>query len=363
MEKYGYTDLVNDAKALKTPLFVRIELCSTCNFNCRHCYVSSRTNLGLPQKKIFILLDELYSLGTFFVTFTGGEIFTRNDTLAILKKCRELKFSTIIYTNGYLLNEVMISKLSNLYLHEIHISIYGASSETHDYITQKKGSFDKTVENVKMMIDYGMRVRLKSPLMHHNYNEVEQLKNLANQLKCALHFSTVIGTKDDGDDSNHCLRLTRKQLCHVLKDPDVAPFSDIPIEFSMVEDEKPCDVVDIGASISPNGDVFLCNLLQIPGGNITVRSFENIWYNAREFERIRAIRNCDLEQCPTCKLFQYCNRCPGNAYIDTQNLLKCSPVAKKEALIRRKLGIYAISGVYGGHFAPLKNSTLTTEEP
>lgn len=57
---------------------------------CEHCYIPEHNNSGFEHDRIINLLYELRELGVFNVSFTGGEIFLREDILEIISVARKL---------------------------------------------------------------------------------------------------------------------------------------------------------------------------------------------------------------------------------------------------------------------------------
>lgn len=58
---------------------VQIEVLTSCNFNCRHCYIPERSSEGLSFNKIDELSKAFFDMGVFNITLTGGELFLRSD--------------------------------------------------------------------------------------------------------------------------------------------------------------------------------------------------------------------------------------------------------------------------------------------
>ncbi|MDO8639594.1 MAG: PqqD family peptide modification chaperone, partial [bacterium] len=72
------------------PLSITWEITHRCNLNCVHCYVSNKNNNRAKRDKeldlhaIKDLIKQLEANGCLQIILTGGELFTRNDILAIL---------------------------------------------------------------------------------------------------------------------------------------------------------------------------------------------------------------------------------------------------------------------------------------
>lgn len=333
-------DLILLAKKKVIPISVLIEVCYTCNENCIHCCVDNHKKQGLNLKEYNDLFDQLAESETFFITLTGGDPFTRPDFLEIVKAARKRRLSVTIFTNGTLLNSNIIKQLKSLYVHEIHISIYSAKSEIHDYVTKKHGSFLKSIASIKELRKNNIDVKIKSPLMNITVSEKNDLKKLAKNLGVDIQFNTVITARNNGDKSTFDLRLTKKELKNVLLDPEVSPQSKHATYIQNNLNCIPCDTVFNGGSIDPDGNVYVCNQLRVKGGNILKNSFKDVWKNSEKFQELRSIRLTHLYECRKCGLFSYCTRCPGLALLEDNDLYGCSIVAKTIAEVRKELNIY-----------------------
>jgi len=332
------TDL---AKQKIVPVSMLVEVCHTCNEKCIHCCLDKHDSKGLQLHQYEKLFDQMVEVGTLFVILTGGEPFTRPDFMEIVKSARERHLSVTIFTNGILLTKKIIQELKKLFIQEVHISLYSASSETHDEITKTKGSFKKSVRALKWLAGAGITTRIKCPLMNKNCDDVDDLKKITKELKVDVQFTSVITSKNNGDGSTQLLRMTESQTKIALADSKIDKHSFAPINFSdHPENCVPCDVVFNGGSIDPYGNVFACNQLRVCGGNILKKPLVEIWKNSSEFQKIRNIRLKDLNQCVGCDLFKYCVRCPGLALLEDGNILGCSTIAKNNAIARKELGVY-----------------------
>lgn len=332
------TDL---AKEKIVPVSMLIEVCHTCNEKCIHCCLPEHNNRGLTVFQYEKIFDQMVEAGTLFVILTGGEPFMRNDFLDIVKSARDHYLSVTIFTNGTLLTKKIILELKKLFVQEVHISLYSAIPEVHDKITKKVGSFQKSLRAIKQLTKTGITTRIKCPLMNKNADNVDCLKKLGRELKADIQFTSVITSKNDGDDSTQSLRMSTNQAKKALADDKVDKHSFLPTNFlERPENCVPCDVVFNGGSIDPYGNVFACNQLRICGGNILNKSLIEIWKNSLEFQKLRSIRLNDLRDCATCDLFKYCVRCPGLALLENGDILGCSTVAKNNAILRKEIGVY-----------------------
>ncbi len=342
------------------PLHIMFELTYKCNLKCVHCYVVNKNEYKeLTTEEVKNILTQLADLGGLFITFTGGEIFVRPDILEILNYAKEKHFVIRFFTNGTLINKQIAKELSKIKVQEIGITIYASNQKIHDEITQKKGSFKKTLKALKFLKDEGIKIHLKCPLMKQNIRNVEEIKKLSKNLETKIIFDHSLTPRDNGDRSPLRFRLEDEELKSVLLDSDLFPLihpslydnektsvleklqaeNELQIEkqcninFNLKLDETICDAGINLVSISPYGDVFPCLQMKIFSGNLREKNFSKIWKYSKVLKYLRKLKFSDLKICPTCNMKDYCFRCSAVAYIEDGDLLGPSSRACKIAKI------------------------------
>jgi len=148
------------AKNNGSPLRVMFELTYRCNFRCRHCYVpqSYRKYNELETKEVFSILDQLKDIGCFYLGFTGGEPFIREDIIEILWYAKRCGFELIIYTNGSLINEEIAGQLQRLRPNKVDITIPAMSKDAFERISGVSGSRDKVFEAIDLLHTNGVNL-------------------------------------------------------------------------------------------------------------------------------------------------------------------------------------------------------------
>jgi len=181
--------------------FIWLELTKNCNQRCLHCYADSfpgkmekMTNfLSLEEWKRII--REAYDLGARRLQFTGGEpMLFGKDIFALISLAREVGYNIVeIFTNATLFTDQDIDLLAK-YDVWIATNIYSKRAEIHDQITRLKGSFEKTIRNIKKIQERGIKISLATILMKQNeeYREetVEFLQEMG-EIFPLKHFDLV----------------------------------------------------------------------------------------------------------------------------------------------------------------------------
>ena len=103
---------------LEAPMFIWWDVTTRCNLRCMHCY--SRSGLGntnrdeLSTEQATRLIEELASIGVFYIYFLGGEPFIRSDFLQLVSVARANTLEIMINTNGWFVTWACANELARL---------------------------------------------------------------------------------------------------------------------------------------------------------------------------------------------------------------------------------------------------------
>ena len=165
---------VEDEQLLRSLDFICLELTLKCNLECVHCYSSSNMLMkdDFKTEDWVRILEQGAKLGCRQVQLIGGEPTLFRDLLLLVEKSRELGYRFIeLYTNATLLTDAQLDELKS---HNVHIatSFYSHLPETHDAITQRKGSFERTVGAIKLILSKRMPLRVGIIKLPQNQNQI-----------------------------------------------------------------------------------------------------------------------------------------------------------------------------------------------
>lgn len=157
-----------------------------CNSNCLMCPTAE----AVRRKKEDYDADTLIALTSHFpkdaphITITGGEPFLIKKelfkVLAFLKNNLP-ETSYLLLTNGRAFCSKEFAELfyeTAPYDTILGIPLHGYNAETHDAITQSKGSFDQTYSGLKNLLNLGAKVELRIVVSALNANFVTEIANL-----------------------------------------------------------------------------------------------------------------------------------------------------------------------------------------
>ena len=314
-------EMSQKALGMSIPLSVHLDVTYRCNERCVHCYLDHDDHGEMTTAEIKDLLDQIAAAGTFFLTFSGGEVFLRKDFLELVEYARNLMFNVKIKTNAVLIREKEAKRLRELGVEQINISVYSHRAEVHDAITLVKGSWERSIRAIKFLKEQGLKVTIANVLMTHNMDDYLGAKQLAQDLGVGYQLDPTITPKMDGDRSLLALRVSGEQIHKVFRDDNVVGNA---VEFCApppapgddIMDGIPCSAGHSACYVSPYGDVYPCVQFPLPSGNVRQIKFLDIWNHSPELKEVRTIRARDLTVCSGCSHVGTCTRCPGLAFME-----------------------------------------------
>ena len=324
--------VIDKCSKLNIPAQVVLELTYRCNLRCVHCYVDLDGNDELTSVEYKRVLDQLKAAGTIFLLFTGGEIMVRNDFLEIAAYARYKGFIPGFLTNCTLVTPEISRALAKLRPFSVTTSLYGATPATHESVTLVPGSFERTLEGIKLLVSAGVVPIVQTLIMKTNLNEVTQIKTLVERLGAEARISMDITPSKTGADFPFRYEAEGEELAGCHWNPDI---------LESIDDAGPgpCKAGKAICSISPQGNVFPCPMFPLKLGNVKQSSFDSIWHlqPCAELRSIRSITRSDFDICNTCQLRAYCHRCSGVAYLESGHADAPSPSACRQAQARYRL--------------------------
>lgn len=196
--------------------FAWLELTNGCNLECVHCYAGSGPKAfsddRLTTEDYRNALGDLASLGCRKIQFIGGEATLHKDIVALIHHARTLKFEFIeVFTNLTFLPQPMLDAFVDLEV-SLATSFYSSDPDTHDRITQRRGSWERTVHNLERVLASGLTLRVGIILMDENRADLESTED----------FLRALGVHDIGRDTVRAIGRARAKT-----DPGNTPACDM----------------------------------------------------------------------------------------------------------------------------------------
>ena len=302
------------------PLDVCLELTHHCNFRCQHCYIPDFLAPDmLTTERVLSLLAELAEMGTLYLTLSGGEMLIRKDWLEIARGARDLGFALRLFTNGALVTSEIADAMRELGC-VVEVSLYTTDEETFDRITRRAGSYRKVIRGIELLVERGVPLVIKAPVMSLTLGAVDGLFRYAGEIGADCRVDHKIVHAKDGGLVPLRVRATEEELIPYYRGPHTS--CAIPEEYlESPDNEGPmCAAANRFCNITASGDVTACNILPGSGGNVRDTPFREIWEQSPWLEKIRAIRRRDIRVCSGCDKIAYCERCHAQALVEDGDL-------------------------------------------
>lgn len=285
--------------------FAWLEITGNCNLKCLHCYdgdCHKDSDHNLSFHDWIELLNELKAIGCKTVEFIGGEPGTYSKLYALMLHAKSLGLNIELYSNLTMISEDVFRFICENGV-TVHFSIYGSTAETHDAITSVKGSFEKTLNMVKRLLEHNVRVIPSTTFMKQNELEVESLSKFMENIGLKLKIDVVRASKYRKIDYLMPNRFVYSKV--LMNKPN---FTTSREKFNNAAFINTCLFGKI--AITPEGDVIPCefardcilgNVKKSPISEIiNSEDIQSIWY--MNFNKINECKDCEYRYaCKDCR--------------------------------------------------------------
>lgn len=259
-----------------------VGITARCPNNCIHCGAAGiKPEREMKLEEICSLLDQTLELGTYLISFDGGETMMRKDLVEMVAHVDKTKAIATCFTSGYGLSEERAKALKNAGLYAAHISLDSPSEAEHDRIRGRKGAYLDSLSGIKNAKAAGIMTDMFVVVSPDNIDELEEFYSLAENLgmqelsiyeiiavgRWLEHEDEVIGKKD-------VLRLEKFQKTMNKKSdgPRVTAFP-----YFMGPDLFGCFAGRRWMHVASDGEVMPCAYTPLSFGNVLEESLEAIW--------------------------------------------------------------------------------------
>ena len=327
-----------------------------CNLKCTHCYLPAGfvdTNefpsgyyrdTELTQSQCFRVIDEIAEINpNILLILTGGEPLLRPDILKISDYAARTGFLVVMGTNGVLLNDETVQRMSDHGVAGAGISLDAVDPVNHDKFRGMDGAWEGTMNGVKALKRAHLDFLVQTSVTRWNYDEIPQIVDFAYELGAKvfnLYFLVRTGRGKTVMDITPAqyermlstlFELQAKYRGKMLVAAKCAPHykrviyeqqSDSPFLQAYPNGTCPCGIYY--CRITPEGDLTPCPYMPVSVGNLKEESFAVLWNQSKVFHELRD-RKLLEGKCGACEFRDVCGGCRARAYALTDNYLAEDP--------------------------------------
>jgi len=317
---------------------VCLEIIDICPLECVQCSgscdLTSEEMLSLFEVKRII--NEFADMNGRILEISGGEPLMHPNLFEIVRHAKMNQLETVLYTSGVTLDsdERMISietdladKFRRLGLDKVIFNLQGATSETHERITRKKGSFNRVVRSVEIIKSAGCWVGVHFVPMKPNYSKLRDVIHLCHDLGVNEIGFLQFVPQGRGLASRQSLELSKKEfkeftqdvteLTYIHENPHLRVGR--PADFRCLLDasitKQVCNAGVSRCLISPKGNVVPCPAFKWStpakanyiAGNVKADSLADIWQYSPTWRDFRQFDCTKMsEPCRSCEHLNWC---------------------------------------------------------
>jgi MoaA/NifB/PqqE/SkfB family radical SAM enzyme len=287
-----------------------------CNESCVHCYVErGAKERQLPLERKLDIIDQLGTLGTLDITFTGGEALLSADLPHLIRRARERDLVVALLSNLTLLTDEMRDLLVDANVELVQTSLYSMNPDTHDRITRRSGSHRKTLLAIEKLKSAGVRVSVSCPIMTENLHCFHEVLRFGAENGIPVSCDPTIMAKENGDVSNLVHRIATRDLDQVLttiidNSPKYREILEQSPATSDADTAETCGIGQYMLCLKSTGEYVPCPGFGLVVGDAWKSDIAEVWQQSPQLIELRNFnRKASFPQCTGCDASGHCNFC------------------------------------------------------
>jgi radical SAM protein with 4Fe4S-binding SPASM domain len=288
----------------------------------------------LSFEEIKEVIDQAVSMGAIWCLITGGEPLLREDFSSVYLHMKKKGLLVSVFTNATLITEEHARLFQKYPPRELEVSVYGVSQETYERVTRRSGSFAAFMRGLALLLESGIKVRLKAMALRSNLREMPEIARFCRErTKGYFRLDPFLHLRYDGNNKRNedirSERLTPEEIAALeASDPERLEALQKSCGRLIASDSSShdcnhlfhCGAGNDNFNVSYDGLLRLCASLWHPDCVFDLRrgSLEEAWQNfIPQVQEMRSNRREFLDKCRGCSIVNLCMWCPANAHLET----------------------------------------------
>lgn len=314
---------------LSAPTTYYVIFSGRCNLACTFCEIYKMPEPSLTGEEVFRVIREAKELSNrgFNISLSGGEPTIFKPLYDCLQLAHESGVNFGFTTNGLAFTKENVRRMLSFDPFNINVSLESVDPAINEALRPFKNGTHRTLEGIENLLEekerVGSRVSIivKPTIMEQNYRKLPDLvRYFGRHSKVQVNFQPYVGHVGDRHwvadfpslrsvlDEILALQADGYSVvgnAHVF-DGFYEYLQNPPIQghlrhLDLNGEKRNCDIGLRTMSIFPNGDVFFCDFLGKPIGNIHQNSLSEIFHGEMARRQRKQMIYCDIDCQQTCK--------------------------------------------------------------
>ncbi|MHC1597944.1 MAG: radical SAM/SPASM domain-containing protein [Methermicoccaceae archaeon] len=268
-----------------------ISITTRCPNRCAHCGAAGMSPSAEPTlNEIERAISESLSMGTYLISFDGGEPMLRDDLEHMVEAVDSKKAIATTFTSGYGLTSQRAASLRRSGLYAVRVSFDFPTEEKHDAFRGRKGAFEDATKAIANALAAGLLVDMFVVISPHNIDLLDEFYSLACEL--GVHELSLYEIVAVGRWAQHTQEVLSdrdvKRLSEFHKQKNTAGEVRVSaFPYFMSPEMFGCFAGRRWAHITAGGEVLPCAYMPLSFGSIKEKELSQIWRHMRSFEAFK----------------------------------------------------------------------------
>jgi MoaA/NifB/PqqE/SkfB family radical SAM enzyme len=321
---------ISTGRVMSTPMTYYVIFSGKCNLECTFCTIWKEVDPILSGETMLRIVREARQLSGkgFNISLSGGEPTIYKPLYETLELAQKLGVNFGFTTNGLALGKANVERLLSYDPFNINVSLESVDAKVNESLRPAKDGTKRTLEGIETLLAEKARVNsrvsiiVKPTIMEENYRGLPDLvRHFGKNSPVQVNFQPYVGHLGDRfwvQDLDR-LRSVLDELMALQKEGYSVvgnqqafdgfwdylanpPQTGVKTRhLDLGGKKRNCDIGLRSMFIYPNGDVFFCDFLVKPIGNIYQNSLEEIYRGAVADQQRKQMIHCNIDCQQTCK--------------------------------------------------------------
>lgn len=315
-------------QVLATPSTYYVIFSGKCNLACTFCTIYQQVEPILTREQMLRIIHQAKELsgGGFNISLSGGEPTIFKPLYESLETAQKLGVNFGFTTNALALTKNNIQRILSYDPFNINVSLESVDAKINESLRPFENGTKRTLEAIENLIAEKQRVGsrvsiiVKPTIMEQNYRGLPDLvRHFGKSGPVQVNFQPYVGLAGDPfwvQDKQELRRVLDEIMSlrdegyraiggddqyHGFYEYLADPPTEVMRHLDMNGSKRNCDIGLRTMIIYPNGDVFFCDFLKKPVGNIEKNSLKEIYYGEPAGGQRKVMVRCNIDCQQTCK--------------------------------------------------------------